>query len=413
MARRICSMFLVLLLILPLLALPAKADVQDWIQLLDYISPNDDPSNLYRLTGTDNRITFDTPYANRFYTIDILIYITGTIPTGVNMVYTSRDPEEKAPLTMMQISSTTYRLYGSTLSYAVPYFDLEFVYANSNASSTVQFRSVRASTVTFTHYDIPASATIFDYSSSPARQYFTSYVPGQALTFAEWSPALVSNQSFRVALEVPSWQKYDYIDVFFSTFSGGVQSINVEFNMEKLPFEINWIGSSPDPVSLTVGCLRIDLTNLNRSISGDIDIVITGSSTANNTNNFAIQNVTGYVAPYEIPLLTYWFRQLQRWLDSGFQSVVDAFGGSGDASHVQDEISSAVGQLQQAGSAMDAVQRPDIGQVNIDVVGMVDPAGLTGLASLVGVITGNSLIYQIILMTLTLALISYILFGKR
>ena len=133
-------------------------------------------------------------------------------------------------------------------------------------------------------------------------------------------------------------------------------------------------------------------------------ISLWGQNVVNSVSSSA-DRITGSIAS--------WFTENINAISVWGQNIVDAIVGNRDGSQLQDDLNNAVGGLQQAGQAMDSVQRPDIGQFNFDVSALVPTSGVSAVGSLVGLVYQNQVFGPIMLMFFTLSLAAFVIFGRR
>ena len=409
--KRIIPLILTVLLLPVLLAVPARADETELLEVLNYSFPNDGTNTLVGVTPANNVVSFQLPFSTQVFYLDIIVTMTSLKPVNIYLVVGNN---EKL-LEKETIVGTTYRIFGDGISNITRNFSLRFEYADgATGTSWVTFKSVKVSLVSMAKLEMSAVGTVYDYSTSPSTNTTISYQGDGVSHTVDLYASSTTHNSYRATLVLYDWVKYDYVDVLVSTFCQNIASIQVQLNGQYVPFDVSTVSNvTGNNTTLFIVAVRIDLTGVTRDSADELLFNLTATTPVNVASNFSIQSVTGSIVTTIPDANVTWYQKIINAISTWGQNIVNALGGSNDASGVQDSINSAVGELEQAGAALDAVQRPDIGHVNIDVAGMVDPVGLSGVASIVGLFTGNTLIYSIMLMFLTLALISYIIFGKR
>lgn len=415
--KRILPLVLTVLLLPALLAVPAMADEvteSGTYNVLDFSTANDSGSNVV-LSASGVETFFQLVQSTTIYRVQALVrFVNGVIPSNSYVRIGNKTYE----LQMVALGNNYYHLSCETSKTSGTLF---FSFT-CEGSTQVSFLEVEVDTFDSIYRTLSAELSGLMYNGTT----FSVSYSGASYVVADWSGAGISydQRTFSSYLIVTgNVHVYDYVDVSLTLNVEDIESISVDDSLNPLPYEINSIyqatANTPEQPN-TIVTLRIDVRGLE---DGYKPIVrITGYSSSE-TNRYTISYVGGVLVIDSPDPLLYWFTKLNAWMTiqtssivnsitTWGQNIVDALGGSNDASKVQDNINAAVGELQQAGAALDAVDRPDIGHVNIDVAGMVDPVGLTGVAAIVALFTGNSLIYTIMLMFVTLALISYILYGK-
>lgn len=140
-----------------------------------------------------------------------------------------------------------------------------------------------------------------------------------------------------------------------------------------------------------------------------------------NANNF--YGYQPYVYIYGINGGKYWLEpdaqltylgKIWNTLKSGFQSVVDAIKGDpSNKNEFQQEVENQAGELDDMAQIMDSVERPDIDDVSGDVSDIVSDNDVLLVTQPINALMGNEIIVRIVLLSLTFALVSYCLFGKK
>lgn len=448
--KRIIPLILTVLLLPTLLAVPALADELGGVRinLLDYTTPNGVPGFTASISPGSKTVNFSLPYATDIAYIDVTFYTDAVSFTDLY----STDGHSNYLLTYQYVGGGLYRAFGS-VSFnnasltALMFEDLDGTYDVTFNTFYVYTTPTEASAIgaTIQAPNDTNDPVSFAYSGSPVYHFWT-------ISNDSWS----TRGAFESRIELVNyWRGYDYIDIQVSYMVAGINSVTVICGENNVPFELNQIENvSAGALPIYYLSLRLDLTGLERN-DDKLVVIINGvnGQESRGENGFWFHSCTGYLEVVERNMLGYYFSQVAAWIQSqtnsllsgissgvsnitgtiaswgrnivnGFtsvtdsiatwgQNIVDAINGSGDPSQIQQDINAAVDDLHQAGAAMDAVDRPDLGKVNIDVAGMFDPDGMVGVGAIASVFTGNSLIYSIMVMFVTLALISYILFGKR
>lgn len=219
-----------------------------------------------------------------------------------------------------------------------------------------------------------------------------------------------------------NWRKYDYMTFTLSYWTHSISNINVQIGGKPVPFTYNMIENPPgfdsypgDDGYLPIDniysiSLTVDLTGFQRTASGELIVTIQGLGTFVTAS---LHNGSGYI-PADLPEAeTSWLQKIWKGLQDGFQSVVDAITGDvGSAEDFQDEVDDKSEELETMAGIMDSVDTPDDFDPEITISGTVND-GLDGFGpGLVYVIT-SPYIFPLIGMSLTLAFVSYALFGKR
>lgn len=108
------------------------------------------------------------------------------------------------------------------------------------------------------------------------------------------------------------------------------------------------------------------------------------------------------------------FTDLNLTIENWGQKIVDAISPSDPGSdQFKDDLQQAEDELSHMGDVMDSVTRPNINQINPDVDNIVKPADITLVASPLAVVFDNPYILSMFVLSFTMALAGFVLFGKR
>lgn len=457
--KRILPLILTVLLLPSLLAVSARADEfydNSIVNLLDYGFANNSNTNVITLSPDLPYVTFSYPNKASFNYIDVIF----TASNPFSYVY-FWNGSNGSSLTVYSLGSNLYRAFGSIPNDAIQNYTLEFGGLPSN--STFNFLSVKVSNGMIVNQDLLVNGKA--WSGTKTCEFSSDVING----FSGVAPDL----DCEILLVPMEWKQYDFLTVYFEHEAFSISSISADLSYLPIPYEVDYLEASATNNEFRYA-ITLDLRGLDRT--GEIypNIRIHCRIANSDVTTFEIINAVGYVVVEAPSEEATWFTRLHTWITNlGYdigayfntlagnissyisnqttsigswfsqqlsavnswgksindsigawgwdifnsistwgQKIVDAIAGTGDPSDIQSGIDSAVGELNQAGAALDAVQRPDIGKVDINIVAGLDPAGLSGFASIVSLFTGNSVIYTIMMMFVTLSLISYILFGK-
>lgn len=79
----------------------------------------------------------------------------------------------------------------------------------------------------------------------------------------------------------------------------------------------------------------------------------------------------------------------------------------------EEEIASQATEMEEIGDTLDSVTKPPVEELNPSVDEIVSPADVGEYTSILQILLGNQIFLSVCLMSLTLALVSYTLYGKR
>lgn len=108
-----------------------------------------------------------------------------------------------------------------------------------------------------------------------------------------------------------------------------------------------------------------------------------------------------------------WFESINGTLHFYFQELISIFNSSGDNQQFENDVAQQGDKLDDMSGIMDSVQKPDLGSINTDLSGIVSPADTANIAQVYTMVIGDSFIPQIMTMVVVMAMMSFVLFGKR
>lgn len=272
-------------------------------------------------------------------------------------------------------------------------------------------------------------------SDAGMEQTIRSYKSGQTLPFGVFHQKNQDEKSYLQYGELYLWltsaqrkfQNIDSLEVYFWTYDDSpsvslsrVDSTNTVLDI--YPVELFQTVSASTPANSNdwnMYCYKV-VADLKDVFIGDssLQLHIQSQSIIVNPNwdtriEIAIESVIVYPLIEEIP----WYKRFWSWLSGGFDRIVDALNGSSDqsgaADQFQSEVDQAVGELDQMGSELNAVDKPDV-----NVSELVPTQILQGTHFLTYVNALNNFwdSPEIALILVTLGgmiLISYLLFGEK
>lgn len=427
-----CAVFCALLLVSSCFTLVAHAEEDTaWTELLEYSTVNDSGSNWFRYTSTAT-VSVPTPYSMRLTKIDLLItYPAGTAPTKVEVIYNGT----YYPLEILKIDNNTARVYGSIQQNF--YSDVRIRFTGSSTSvSYLEILSCRVSQIVT--QEVQANAQV--YVNNTYYPTGTSIeVPGNEVS---------DTASSLIRVEVYDWMKFDTLTIWGSASTLGLNSVRATLGTSGLPFEMSYIqtlatGESADytyrytytenysggggygngygDINTAIEyngkilyCITIDLTGVDRSYGYDgnsypLVVYLTGVYTGTYGYTFNCQYVNGSIVVPDKTEVTWWnkFTAFMSGLFSADpEDVADAEDFRADAEQQREELDDMNGQL-------DDVSKPDVDGIQMDVNNYIDAGSSQSLSGAFSALTSNNLIISMMCITLTIALVGYVLYGKR
>lgn len=412
MKRVICILvtFAVLISCMIVSVSAAEDNYSPTINVLDFSTANDSGNNMV-LLNPGSYASFALPSTYTVYYVEALVRFTsGNIPSNAYVNVGGINYR----LYMAQVSGNTYRIYGNLAKTdAFLRFNFDFT-----SSENVIFFDVRCS-IGADAYEIDGYLEI-----NSVDLYDTiHYVPTDTINYRGWTPSV--NETFSLYGWTTEWRKFDYLDFIFLVDAGPIQSVSCDIDGMNVPITVQEIYSTSIYDNQYFIAVRLDLTSIKRSLSGNPAINILIGQYTGETCYAAVVSIIGYVS-VNVNLLSYWFRNLNSWiqnLSSSITSTITTWGqnivaafspdDNGSADQFQESVSSQAGELSGIADAMGSLDKPDPDSLNVNLDSFAVNANISGVGSVLAVPMRNDIILQVLIMTFTFALVGYALFGKR
>lgn len=389
------------------MVLPASASGSDWVNVLDYAEANGS-DNRYFSFSNSKTLVFDLGFSTMLGSFDIILNYTGSKITSATLNGDS--------LTVSPLSGNVIRIYGDTR-----YFTGDTLTLKLNNSGTAYCEIISFKASGLFHNRFPTTGQIsVDWSPVNSTGFVT--MP-DADTPAEvfWGGATATDDvsPFTAWIYPNRWKDYDFIDFSMFVRAQSIESITVTHDGEFVPFELSFLDTISqtwvDPnnsstqfnftdLSEVYISLRIDVSGLDKNSSSLPRIGITGQYRDNNSNNrLALFDVIGHVsAEPENPII--------HWLKKIYSALIGEGSGADD---IGSTIESQAGELEGIGDALGDVIKPDIDDLDGSLDDLVSPDQVDAVGAVFAPLFQNNTILHILIMSLTLALVSYVLYGKR
>lgn len=401
--KRIIPLALTLVVLVSSMIVPAKAaEMYDsnFFNVLDYSTPND--SGGFDIWGTDfvsAKFTLPASFTRNY--IDMVVE-TSFYPA----TFTYKSSGFSMELTAEHITGSFWRIYGSLPSVGGSEFWIEV----SGTGSYVVFRSVKLSLVPLEHTSTNATCIItsVDYSST------INYVPTDDVNYRIFSSSAdYTENTFTLMIYTDNWKKFDYVDFQFFLNVSEIVSVSATYGNTNLPISVSqFTGSALEGNSYYLN-FRLDVRELDRSAATRPMVMITGKLNSNSQNMVDFVSCSGFVVGTDVNPLLYYFNLIKKWIDNQTSAIVAAITGdqsSGD--DFKNESSGLIADLDGISASMDSVERPSMDNINLGFVG--DISGASSLMALsFDTFTSVPWVSSLIMASITLALISYILYGKE
>ncbi len=403
------AMIICLCILAFILPVAAAADNDDMIELLEYTTVNDSGTNMFSFT-TESTIELDVPQYSRLRYIDILFTTSNSVvPTSVSIRYNGIYTK----LTIQTISAGTYRAYGTTNAY----YDSLFLRFQASGSTTKYYTILSCKVSLIPGNDFAASGSIYFDSDGDQGNFSVG-------TDININPSMTTEAAgpYEARIDVSDWTKFDMVHLWGYSMDASIESISCILDDVPLPVDVSFLDveahSYLNPEDLIgIGdiaaygrylyTVSVDLSGVDRSrLTGPLSVTLTGNYDYSWGMTFNCQYISGSIYVADTSDASWWYR-FTAFLSDLMQ------GDSSDADEQQSQIETQVGALEDAGEALQQVERPDLDAVDIDVSGDLSPTALAQVADFTGVFLGNELFSSIIFMVLTVSLVAWILYGKR
>lgn len=165
--------------------------------------------------------------------------------------------------------------------------------------------------------------------------------------------------------------------------------------------------------------LTTGFSNLQTWLSDGFTSVNTNLSTLISRVNVFITNVGDWINTVVSRINVFntnvgnWFTSLKSHLTSLFDSLFDILNSSGDNEGFNDDVADQDDRLDEMEGVMDSVTQPDLDSIDTDLTGIVSTSDLDNVASIYTMVIGDGFVGQIMTMVVVMAMMSFVLFGKR
>lgn len=409
MMKKVHSLLLVIALIFAMAVPASAAEDSNWIELLETTTVNDSGVNWFSYS-TSATISIPTPRQMRVVAVDMLLsYTNGTAPDSVEFIsggYITK-------LTVSQLTNGMARVYGVITN--TFYTDVQFRFTRSaNTTSTVEVLSCRINSLPYQNFDASADVLLGN-----------AYYPVNDIIDLAGHGLPNANVSEQIRISVYDWQKYDTLsimgyfdDAAISSIRASIGSVAIDVDVSFIDTESagGWIkwendendgdGTITDWYSEYLFSISVDVSDLRAFYTEPLYLYVTCDYDMAFGATFICQYVTGSVLVPDISDLTWWQR---------FTSfMTDLFGGEDPAA--DDFASNMESQATEAEDLIDELEqvtKPPVGDIDVDLSDVVSGADVSNAASPLTALLSNELFFSMTMISLTLALVAYVLYGKR
>lgn len=402
----ICACCLILALALPTSAAEAGSP---WVEVLDIATANNSGSNTFAFSNSGS-VTYPLGLKTIVSHIDVTITVGYEAPTAV---YIDRGNGNRAALNVQQIYGSMYRVYGRVGGYVLSDIKLDF---ESNGYSSCEILSLKVASTAISHYvpsmtfDYVFGANVTDYLSKD-----TNSVTIDPVVEFEYG----ISTDYCIIPEISDWKSYDFLEFTVSTYYANITAVSATLAGDILPVSVSYLDAEPDG-EVTGGAgttgytypnlyatILVDLRGTDRSLSAIPEIYINGNWNMGSGMEFQFLYVRGYVEVADKTGVLYWWDRFTTFMTDLFK------GDSSPSDDFQNEATEQGSQMDDLNDELHNATNPPLENIDTDIsdyVGADDMAAVTGEFSQ---ITNDPLILQITMLSLTVALVAYILYGKR
>lgn len=388
----------------------AESNASGWIELLEVVSIQDNGENIFRMVSSYT-LQIPTPREMRLRRIDMLIRIPTPHPiTGASCTVNTTT----TTLEVYRIGDNLVRIIGELPDATYETINIKL----TRSGTTSQPYEVLSCKVTpLLQQEFVADAEVYLESYGDSGYYG---VP-EIINFWRDNSVYYSDSSpWMARVHVYDWQKYDSLSVWGSSTGASIESIRASVGTTALDYTCNYIdvesGESfidGDPASTVTHdygkymfSITIDLSGVDRTLADPLYIYFSGSYDITVLTTFNCQYVNGQIVTADTSNVTWW----QKF--TSFMSGL--FGGeSSDAEDFRDDAAQKGEEMDDLNNQLQEVTKPPVDEVQTDLDGYISPDDAGVVTDTMLALTGDSLITSMLMITLTIALVAYILFGKR
>lgn len=206
------------------------------------------------------------------------------------------------------------------------------------------------------------------------------------------------------------WYLFDSYSINVSTSGLGFRSVQVDMSDgTPVPFEVSYYNYNDLEVTSTSIIINCDLSQIDHTLDSSLRITVEYNYFYSQYHWFQVSDAHGSV------------NKSPNFFSVWFQKIVDSLGnlvnGNRNQESASDRFEDKVEEqdelLGDLTTDLNAVERPDLGSIELSPVGMVDPGVVTLTTSGISSALGNEILLRVLLIALTFALAGFILYGKK
>lgn len=405
-ARKLGSLLLAVVLIV-VLAVPVQATEVDspWLEVLDVASVNNTGRNSFTFNNTGT-INLDVGFKNIVNFIDITFVAYENLPTAVTL---RRTASNTIPLTIQNVGGRLYRAYGNVGAYLLQ--DIELTFTSSGYSS-YELMSCKIASIEVNHYPVSYTPDLA-WGAGDGAETSTG-----GIIYANTSLEYGMNYSYSLSLTLNDWQKFDFVEMSLITGNASITSVSAKLGTNILPVEVSFLQSAENTDTITDyytasmqpsvdATIFVDLRSVSRTTGYKPVITISGVYHSGVGMSIDVGTSMGFVEYTNKIGVRFWFDKAVTFFNGLFDAESQAAEDFvEDAADKGEEIDDLNQQLQD-------VTKPPVSDVVTDLDAYIDSYELSYVSSSFSSLAGDPLIMSMLMITLTIAFVAYILFGKR
>lgn len=429
--------------LLSLITAPASAaestNLDGWLNLLDYDTANSSGSNTVSCPSGTTSILYMLPAEMWLGFIDAVIFSNHSF-TATNGAGTA--------LTVSYIGNNLYRVYGSCPNYTIAGLSLKITVTSA---TVVEVKSLRVCTV-YGSSHFAEKGTLRVTGGGLSSTYSATQSSSTTSLKCSFPVGLEENQYFNANIYLTGWRNYDYLDFYFFVRARSIESIVCKMGDVFIPVDIQFYSVGIESGVFSQIVARVDLRGLDRSSSSTPVLFVEGVASCAQTDSsygsyIRLDTVSGYVCPEAVDPTVSWIQKLTDKLTGWFsdlQSRVDIIGSqlvvnlntitnsiktevknitdrldslihpdSTDSDDFSDSMASQATEMDEANDTLDSVTKPPVDDLDPSVDDIVPAEDVAKFTSVFAAIFENNIFLSVFLMSFTLAMVSYVLYGKR
>lgn len=405
----------------------AEEDVTDCINVLDYDFPDDYTSVRSYMTQEQPYNFFDLPFSYGVVFFDVIVEV-GSAPSSAGI----RSPSGTVlDLTLVSLGDNRYRCYGSSSQlFNSSSIGFQLVVNTSRYTVTYQkfdiYTLVNVGTGDLGEMNILPNAD----TSVSTNYWYRQSAPGVSIVqdFYYFSSS-VQFFDYQVRFSSVNWRKYDYLDFTFQINASSVECISAYIDsgglFRYLPFEISYLNAGVIDKNEYIGSgtttvipgssqwnvvMRVFIPASYR-LSGSLYIDV-GGQYHNPPSRAILQSVTGYyytsVPSPDLVKLDQIAAAIKESLSSSAEDNAVAEDFAQNMTSQKEQMAANQAQI----NNVDKPSADDLGSIAAPNL-ILNNTGMGYLTSIIQPITTGRAVLSMLTLSATLALVSYVFFGKK